>query len=344
MRCKRAQVSEQFNWLFAIVAGSIILIFFLFVIGQLKATSDIKLSTKVLQNFDAILAGSSVAPNSLNIIDSSKLLAFDISCDSDGYSDLRILKSRAKSLDLSQKFIYSPFVAEGSRLYLYVVPITNPFNIGNALLLTGDNVIFVEYLTQNSDLQLDEFFKLLPDNISKMRSVAFDKNLKSFDKIVIISKEDPVDFDNREAINGVKNLLKKDVTWIKVKFADKDVQHASVYTKSEKARKFSDAVELNVPSNDFALFLTFSKNPEFYKCNLRKINIKVKTISRIFLKKVQLLSSNVDSNDCKLDYAEAEDILNKIISSRDIFGISDQIEYLKEINHNLLLKSCPLIY
>ena len=344
MQSKKSQVSEQFNWIFAIVAGGIILIFFIFVIGQLKTTSEIKLSTKVLQNFDAILAGSSVTPNSLNVVDSSKLLKFDITCDTDGYSDLRILQSRAKSLDLSQKFIFSPSIVTGKKLYLYVLPISNPFIIGNAILLSGDNVLFVENLKSETDVHLDNLFKQFPDNISKQRSPIFDKNVLSFDKIVVLSKNPAPDLTDRDDLKGAKNLVKKEVLWIELSFSDVDAKHAKVYYKTDKEKVFRDPESINLPSNEFALFLAYSKNLDFYKCNLRKINLKVKILSKVFLEKVNLYEETVTNDQCLLDYDSATDVLNNIISATNVFSIEDEVEKLKEINHNLLLKSCPLIY
>lgn len=340
---KKAQVADQFNWIFAIIAGGIILLFFLFVIAQVRATADAKLAVTVLNNFDAILTGASVTSNSLNIIDSTKLLEFDVSCESDGLSILNLEGSTAE-IDLSQRMLYSPYISTGQRLYLYVVPIERPFDLGNAMLLASDSILFAVY---NSDgiPGLDEFYDVLPENISKEKISQFTRDHKSYDKIVVYStKAAPKMSGRSDEIYGADSLSKKEVVWIKLTFEDVEAKRAEVFYKSKKKSVFEYMGDTHLPSNEFAMFLGFSKDLEFYQCNFNKINSKLRVVSKIYLERVRILINTVTKANCASKYLDAEDILIRISESESSYGESDLVETLENINHGLLLNSCPLVY
>lgn len=343
MRNKKGQVSDQFNWIFAIIIGGVILLFFLFVLGQVKDAADMKLAVTVLNNFDAILTGSAVTPNSLNLIDSTKLLEFEVSCDGDGLSELTI-DGFSKGIDLSQRVLFSPHVATGQRLYLYVLPIERPFDLGSAMFLTGDNVFFGTYKSSESP-GLDAIYDLLPNNISKEEVGFFNNDHKAFDKLIIFSDTDAPEMSNSyNNVEGQVNIKKKDVTWIKLKFNNDQAYMATVYKKGEKDDTFNPIGTVNIPSNEFALFLAFSKDINFYECNFNKINRKLKVVANIYLERVRYLLDDVTKTNCANKYLVAEEKLEQLISSDSGYSEDDLVDSLEEVNNGLLINSCPLVY
>lgn len=343
MFSKKGQVTEQFNWVFAIIAGSIILLFFLFVIGQIKVSSDAKLAVTVLNNFDAILTGSSVTANSLNVIDSSKLLAFDISCEKDGFSELTLVGSNSR-ISLNQRLLYSPLTTSGQRFYLYVAPVERPFNLGNAMLLTGDNVLFAIYNTDSSE-GLNDIYSLFPENISAELVTMFTNNHKSYDKIVVLSDSRAPDFSNSyDSVHGEGILRKKNVMWIDLDFVGTRATVANVYEKEAKDKLLKPSGKVDLFSNEFALFLSFSKSLDFYKCNFNKINSKMRVVAKIYLERALMLSDTVTKAGCASKYRDAIDVLEEMIKSSSSYSESDLVDSLTEINHGLLLNSCPLVY
>ena len=59
----------QFNWIFVLVAGTAILLFFTVVVVKQKNVSEMSTKATVLKSIEAIIIGASVGTDTTNIID-----------------------------------------------------------------------------------------------------------------------------------------------------------------------------------------------------------------------------------------------------------------------------------
>ena len=59
----KGQVTVQFNWIYVMVAGAAILLFFIMIITQQKDMSEKRLNYKVMNILENIFTGSTVAEN-----------------------------------------------------------------------------------------------------------------------------------------------------------------------------------------------------------------------------------------------------------------------------------------
>lgn len=342
---KRGQIANQFNWIFAVVAGGIILLFFLFVIGQMKQSADAELAIEVLNNFDAILTGSEVMSNTLNTIESTEMLTFDISCDEDGFSELTLDKSHAR-VDLTKRFVFTPYQIQGKSIFAYSMPLEKPFLIGNALLLSTKNVLFLFFNPTSND-HLRDLSKTFPQNISLEISPLMKDSYSSFDKIIIVSDQAPLRLNENYEEYGERMLKDMDVNWIQVNMnGHGDVEKAYFYSKSSKDKSFylEEPKSVDILRNSFLVYLAFSKSPDFYTCNLHKINQKLQIISKIYFNKAKALEEDVHKNFCFSKYAQAQDILHDMMNDDNVLMNEEVMQSLEDVNKGLLLNSCPLIY
>ena len=67
-RSRKAQVETQFNWIFILIVGAIILAFFTYIVIKQKAASDAKIAGKISQQLNTILVGAKVSSGTVQDI------------------------------------------------------------------------------------------------------------------------------------------------------------------------------------------------------------------------------------------------------------------------------------
>jgi hypothetical protein len=346
---RKAQVSEQFNWIFVVIAGGVILLFFMFVIGNVTSAADLKVKATVITNFDAILTGAQVTPNALNIIESTKSFGFDVTCDQDGLSDLSITDSSV-SIPITNKLIYAPTTVQGEQILVYTVPIRKPFYVGNILLFTDPGTLFFLHATASDDAIMDRIAKTFPSNISLVRDVFFDESFKNYNHIVVVSTKSPPILNNGvDEYFGEQVLKRKSVTWIEVKGTT-----ANVYSKKDKESifDFSKRQTTTLHGEEFVSLLAFSKDAHFYDCNYAKLENSMRSIASVYATRSLFMANDVRANiDAGADlkevcagYYDTASNQFKLIAKSNTPYSNPQIAILEDLNRQLLLASCPLVY
>ena len=72
---KRAAIEVQFNWIFILIIGGIILMFFFGIVKSQKTVSEKKISGTVRRDMRAILTGSGISAGTASLI---VLLGFNL--------------------------------------------------------------------------------------------------------------------------------------------------------------------------------------------------------------------------------------------------------------------------
>ena len=85
---KKAQVEVQINWIFVIVAGGLILLFFFGLIRWQKSQSEQSLAYNILNDLEAIFTASGVSTKTFNTIQFPDIIV-DFKCE-DGRGEFRI--------------------------------------------------------------------------------------------------------------------------------------------------------------------------------------------------------------------------------------------------------------
>ena len=88
---KRGQIEITFNWIYIVIAGAVILLFFFSLVVKQKQISEERLSNEVVQIMSSILTGAGVSEKTKNFIDASGLADYILyfSCDA-GISEFGI--------------------------------------------------------------------------------------------------------------------------------------------------------------------------------------------------------------------------------------------------------------
>ena len=152
----RGQIELQFNWIYILIAGAVILLFFVGIVVKQKAASERQLGTEVVHILQSIFTGSGVSESTKNFIDTSGLVRyeFSFSCE-DGVSRFGIV-GQGGTIEDSVQPIFSPERLQTPRLILWSLPYTLPYKVSDLLFVTSPNTLY--YILGEDDF-VDTFVK-----------------------------------------------------------------------------------------------------------------------------------------------------------------------------------------
>lgn len=131
---KRGIVDIQFNWIFIIIAGALILMFFVSLINKQRSLSDIRSSQTIASNLDSILTGAQISTDTSNTID-LPAVPISFSCDDFSVGPVR----RNLLLDI----VFSPSLLRGKKMITWALDWSVPFRVANFLYLTDPELRYI---------------------------------------------------------------------------------------------------------------------------------------------------------------------------------------------------------
>ncbi len=152
---KRGQMEVTFNWVYIVIAGAVILLFFFSLVVKQKQVSEERLSGEVVQIMSSILVGAGVSEKTKNFIDASGLADYTLyfSCDN-GVSEFGI-KDRPARTQNSIDPLFAPHEIKSSRIVTWSLPYTLPFKVMDFLFVIPSNVKY--YIVGNDAEFVNEF-------------------------------------------------------------------------------------------------------------------------------------------------------------------------------------------
>lgn len=188
----RSQVSIQINWVFVLIAGFLILLFFIGIVYRQRFVSQTRLALGIAADVELLLTGAGVAAGTVNLLDKPDI-DLNVGCDVEPWFGVDWLATGVKK-DLPRQIVFGPDFIRGNKLLTWALSFDAPFKVSNVLFLTSPDVRYI-FVNPQSDFALqlfqdfpDEAFKeVVPDSSSvldkgsyKVRLVFFDVNDVSF--------------------------------------------------------------------------------------------------------------------------------------------------------------------
>ncbi len=331
---KKSQLSAQFAWIFVLIAGTIILIFFISLVYKQKAISEQKLSAKVLNQLETIITGAGLSPGTSKPIDTPEL-EINFVCDEDGYSDYSI-KGLAK--ETPRSIIFAPDIIKGKKVLAWALSWDVPFRAANFLYLSDPNIKYVLINPPSAITRdLPEDFNI---EISSAITGISTKGLHKL-KLVLFETQAPVTITNPypDVEVSAVNIALSTITF---------------YTKNTLAQE--DSISYLDSSSLYGA--VFSQDAVSYKCNMKKASKKLNLLSQIYASRQEELKIYFDTIPtpqlCHLLYhTDSNDALPSLVShsaqcNENINTCIDDIKFdLQQIEQEqniLIRKSCPLLY
>jgi len=367
---KKGVVEVQFNWIFVMIAGGLILFFFTTIISGQKATSEKKLNTDLVNQFELIFAGQGVATGTKNQIDLPPVpLQF-------GCSDYAI-GEQAKTL--GNAVVFSPAVIDSKKMLTSTLAWQVPFKVSNFVYLTAPNVkyYFVDF---SPDIQQiitggmplgDEYYQFL--NRIDYEDIVYERNptvkfiFNMFGGADIPTRLPESFFDVSDeqvravALEGEGYLAtNRDFTpTLRLKFYKKEGTGWVPDTEGLQGDAFS------VLKFETFLGAVFAGNAELFQCNMRRALLRLKYVANVYDQKLNLLVGNqkyncilsTDDDDatigdpcCEIfqttEFSEMSGLIqpNGMLEANRDLELTRLETLLQGKNENAMRGSCPTLY
>ncbi len=354
---KKAMIEVQMNWVYIIIVGSIILIFFVVIGTRYAKNAEVKINAQILQQLDATVIGASQSEKSANQIDiQDTSLTISCSCNGNNCASQIEVTNSGLAKDISFFPIFSVKTIENSPLITWSQEWNAPFKVTNLLYITRDDVHF--YITSDGTDGDEQFAEILYQKMKENKFIKVDKiKLTELNSIaannlyllrVIEIKSQPaqtISNDSKMSDNkGAKNI---DLLIINPE--NEKSGNFQLYT----IKKNNKMVNKNEPANIYLdqptlLAMIFSEDTQFYLCNLNKALKHYDVISKIYLKKTDQLATEPALTYCQSYYNSAQNLLKQdFFSNGNTMSLQSTITQLNQINEQLLVApggSCPQIY
>src|SRR3989338_10295592 len=166
MLCNKKGVIEvQFNWIFVLIAGALIVLFFIMVVSKQRQLSDSKLAVKVLNQLQTIIAGAEVSTSTASTFQTG---SNDVRIDCTGCPCSYIIENLygSPSFDYNGRVIFAPARLQGPEIKAWALDWNMPFKVTNFLYLTSDGVRYIFVYKDNAAQKIANALKKeLPQNI-----------------------------------------------------------------------------------------------------------------------------------------------------------------------------------
>lgn len=339
---KKGQLEIGFNWIYILIAGAVILMFFIGIVIKQKVVSEEKLSAEVLQRIEGIFTGAGVSPKTTDDPE-VPLMTLRFVCDEEtGYSDYSIGGTSIKSETAWQPIFASEKVT-GRRLYTWTLEWNFPFKVINYLFISSPGIKY--YLFSNEYLFPDFFNVEYVDSYNEIEYHGEDYVKLVFDG----------DLPNNGGIPFTSAL--RDVPDNKVS-AVAFIGPAIVFYEKEDDRfkKIGESPLIGSMTNQNpnAYGAIFASDWQSYNCNLKKAMTRLRILSRIYGKRIDDIQSRYTSGSCTsmvevdLFYGGA-DSLEKI-AERCMGQISNCMvrntaqDIMRQNDYFIAETACPRIY
>jgi hypothetical protein len=138
MESKKAQIEVTFHWVYILIAGAVILLFFAGIIVRQQTVSEERLGEDVVRVLESILVGAGVSEKTKNFIETKGLMdyTFEFRCE-EGYMGFGIKEGSFR--DLPTEAVFAPKEIKTSKLILWSLPYNMPYKIMDLLMVTSVN-------------------------------------------------------------------------------------------------------------------------------------------------------------------------------------------------------------
>ena len=326
-------IEIQFNWMFVLVAGALILMFFMAIVFKQKEVSQESTNIAVLKSIGAIIAGAGTSSQTSRPID---VPYSDILVGCNQISSGRMLKQFGNA----SLILFAPGLIRGKKLIVQTLDFAAPYKATNILYATSPSVRYV--IIGNGNLARDVNKTFSRDIGREFYTAPFAVRNKNDYKVrfVFFSDAESIVLEN---LNVMRN---EDVSAISIAGSD-DKGEIKFYQKNS-LNGWTLTGKSDYITRPSVIGAIFADTIEAYDCNMQNIFQRFEIITRIYKQRASKLLG-YGAGRCDPLYNAAIGEMEKILASKS-FGkdsieqISKSSSALSENNNNLQLESCPLPY
>lgn len=350
---RRASVEVQFNWIFVLIIGVIILLFFVGVAQWYRGAKEKEIAHSVVSKLQTILTGAEVSEQTASQIDLPRIeLMFSCDprqCGPEGCTSYFEFEDTGISQDTPADIIFTQSRITTDFVNAWSLPWGMPYKAANMLYLSTPDVQY--YLVHDDDSK---------DFARQVYSVMGENN---FTRAGLVRKEDVAGLEYRgeyivrfvfffvPADDVPVSASMKKGRW-DVIFVDNSRKEV-MYSKVQGGMRVKDeqkqfpflgvsGVIGAIHAEDFGL----------YVCNMKKAFIKLRTVTEVYRLRTELLHDYyLGDGVCEYYYdTETQDQFRAIqdavsdLDSPDMAAIIEAARLIEEYNSQATRRDCADIY
>lgn len=337
---RKAAIQVQFTWIFALVAGAVILLFFVTFILKQKDITEMTFCSDAVTHLTTVLVSAQASLGTTNNISIPKL---DIQFDCTGYNLPECREPFGNTI------IFSPERIKGHALITYTLGWDMPYRSANILYLTQPEARYIFF----NDVK--EVYDMMPDAVSKeivSSSEAATLKKQNSPHVRVVVEHGNSILDNFDI--GALNSLDDDVLsviGIKRPSIASETAEVTFFEKTDGTTFEPIEPTFTVIGEEMLLGAVFSGNHEMFECMLQRALERYQYVTEVYLYRATKLKSAALTKTCTDRYGDAETHLTALYGDIVDYsnsglsgGIPEHIRAISDINDRLKLFSCPTLY
>ena len=353
---KKAQLEVSFNWIFVLIAGGAILIFFMVIIGKQTNVSAQQQSIKITENMKTIITYSENNPNTFK---ENSPVDFETEMKCEDGTLYYGLKDATYASTLDTANVFSTKTLGPGKIYSWSASFSAPYSITSLLYLSDENTM---YIFDNDSSSIRNIAGQMPNNFNKLLMPAedisryVDQGLKRY---VIITNKNLKDSGNPQGFSLNNPKLRSKATILKIvpvnpstnPFADGTIQFGNYTNPFVNNPTPTKTNELAYATKEMLFGAIISGNPDLYQCTRGKILQRTRMITDLNENRTnEIYNSLSEYSTCRIYYGSilTSQYENILTASNDFDNkhadFYSTIQAITTINSEVQRASCIPIY
>ena len=342
---KRGAIELQFNWVFTLIVGAAIFVFFFGIINRYTNIAASTTSANIINDLETITTGASVSRGTVQTI---RLPNVDITFDcADCFCHYSI---RGVSKQFRDKIIFAPSLIKGRNLIAWTLDWSSPFRVTNLLYLTSPYIRYI--IVGNSNLAL-EINSTLPSELDRDYNATFPgSSIQDENNYKVRFVYVDVLPQNNDLANLV-SMKDDDVTAISI---DSSANPPKIDFYKKQGSVWSSSISTTYFTNtEDVIAAIFSEDADTYNCNMQSLYGRMAKVTRIYINRTYFFYTNPPSGCASTlyDMTALTTLESKSLilaqqfpptNLNDLRDIITQTATLSTQNTRTQLWSCPEIY
>jgi len=324
---KKGITAGVFNWIFVMIAGAVILLFFVKIISVQTAITEREIGATVLSDTQTILSGRATTEDSQAIIEIPDK-AFEFICQEPcnlqtGCDSWFGIPGGDLRIQTPLQPIFSTRKIETSRLYAFVLGWDVPFHTSNFLILAqpGMKIAFPGPVACSGDELCSEVLGLIPTPLKDAR---------------IVLNDGPINHPAVRNINFTPGCIAS--------------ESKNIYCVREATREitFPNGRTHNYYMPQALVGAIFSEDSFAYECNMKKAFFRLNRVVEVYEDKRIRLADDWGSNpSCLVQYLAMSSNLTQIgedYRTNTPFNFESAMDNIVNSNNLIRRNSCGSVY
>ena len=325
----------QFNWIFILIAGAAIILFFTAIVIKQKSSSESSIKNTILKSIESIVSSAGVSTDTITVEDIPNS-NIEVECDKVSVGGI--------AKQYQNLIMFSPNSIKGDSLITQTLTFAVPYRATNLLYITSPSL---RYTLVGDNNLAKEINKSLPLELKKefFKSVPVLRNSNNYKiKLAVFDDTDMASID----LDAFKKTQDSSVTAVKI-VGDEKKGDLEFYQKN--GNRFELKGTSSYISKSAIIGSIYSDSVGLYNCNMQNVFSRLNIVTKVYLERTENLKELTKANpQCVGIYEKALTILNTMLAESSDFNhadtkkMKDAAESLAAANNEAQVYSCPLIY